>query len=241
VINTVIAGNPVRVEVAAESSYPFGDQAESQVVIKVQPAVKSRFALNLRIPSWAEGTVCGVWDDAATFERIDDLKPGSFVTLSREWGVDPPTEIRLTVPMPVRLLDGFNGAVSIQRGPVIYALQIEPEWKIFKDRAGLPFDDWEVLPRTPWNYAIEVNRVHPENAIKFEARTPSGPLFTASGSPLWAKVQGRRLADWKLEKGAAAPPPLSPVSSQEPFNELILVPYGCTDLRVSVFPTLTSP
>ena len=34
-----------------------------------------------------------MWDDATTFERINDLKPGSFLTLNREWGANPPTEI----------------------------------------------------------------------------------------------------------------------------------------------------
>ncbi len=241
VVDTTVAGNFVRVEVSAESSYPFGDGAESQIVIKVQPAVKSRFSLNLRVPSWDQGAVCGVWDDTTTFERIDDLKPGSFVTLDREWGVNPPALVKLTVPMTVRLLDGFNGAVSVQRGPVIYGLQIAPEWKMFKDRAGLPFDDWEVFPKTPWNYALEIDREHPERAIRFESRTPSGPLFTAAGAPLLAKVKGRRIPDWKLDKGAAAPPPRSPVASGEPLEELVLLPYGCTDLRVSVFPTLASP
>jgi hypothetical protein len=241
VITTVIEGNTVRVEVVADSSYPFGDAAEARIVIKVQPVVKSRFSLHLRIPSWGEGVTCGVWDDATTFERINDLKAGSFLTLNREWGVNPPAEINITVPMPVRLREEFNHAVSIQRGPVIYALLVDPEWKMFKDRPGSPFDDWEVFPKTPWNYALEIDRDHPERAITFEARKPSGPLFTASGAPLAAKVKGRRLPEWKLEKGAAAPPPSSPVVSQEPLEELLLVPYGSTDLRVSVFPTLASP
>ena len=110
---------------------------------------------------------CGM--TPATFERINDLKPGSFLTLNREWGVNRPTEISLTVPMPVRLRDGYDGAVSIQRGPMIFALNIEPEWKLFKDRAGLPFDDWEVFPKSPWNYALEIDREHPERSITFEA------------------------------------------------------------------------
>jgi uncharacterized protein len=241
VIDTITAGNKVQVEVTADSSYPFGNEGDSRIVIKVRPVVKSRFSLHLRIPSWGAEVKCGVWDDTTTFERIDDLKLGSFLTLNREWGVNPPAEIDMTIGMPVRLRDGFNRAVSIQRGPVIYALQIDPEWKLFKDRAGLPFDDWEVFPKTPWNYALEIDREHPERAITFESRKRGGPLFTVAGIPLAAKVKGRRLLDWKLEKGAAAPPPSSPVTSQEPLEELLLLPYGSTDLRVSEFPTLASP
>ena len=57
---------------------------------------------------------------------------------------------------------------------------------------------------------------------------------------MFARVKGRRLIGWGLEKGAAAPPPQSPVASQEPLEDLTLIPYGCTDLRITEFPTLAS-
>jgi hypothetical protein len=41
-----------------------------------------------------------------------------------------------------------------------------------------------------------------------------------------------------MEKSAAASPPASPVTSDEALEDLTLVPYGCTDLRIAVFPWL---
>jgi hypothetical protein len=240
-VDTSLAGRPVRVEVSPDSSYPFGDPAESRVVIKIHTPARVRFPIHLRIPAWGDGAVCGVWEDPMTFERVSDLKPGSFLTLNREWGGNQPSEIALTIPMPVRIRDGLNGAVSIQRGPVIYALKIDGEWKMVKDRAGLAFDDWEVYPKTPWNYALEIDREHPQKSVIFEVQKPEGSLFTTGGAPLAARVKGRILPGWGLEKGAAAAPPSSPVTSQEPLVELTLIPYGCTDLRVTEFPRLASP
>jgi uncharacterized protein len=77
--------------------------------------------------------------------------------------------------------------------------------------------------------------------VTFEERAIGATPFSVAGAPVALKVKGRRLPGWALERGAAAPPPVSPLSSSEPLEELTLVPYGCTDLRVTEFPTLGSP
>ena len=58
-------------------------------MIKVQPAVKSRFPFICASRSWGEGATCGVWDDRNDFRANQRLETGSFLTLNREWGVNP--------------------------------------------------------------------------------------------------------------------------------------------------------
>ncbi len=78
------------------------------------------------------------------------------------------------------------------------------------------FADWEVFPTTPWNYALEIDREHPEQSVTFDQRPMGSSPFTSEAAPVIARVKGRRLADWKIANGTAAPPPSSPVKSAAP-------------------------
>ena len=72
----------MRIEVSTESSYPFGDERESRIVIKVQPRGEhSFFPTSFESRRWAEGATCGVWDDPTTFERINDSETGVVLDL----------------------------------------------------------------------------------------------------------------------------------------------------------------
>jgi uncharacterized protein len=254
VVETEIQGKPVRVVVGTH--YPFGDRFEISVTVP-EPMT---FPLYLRAPEWSGVPTItasdvpfklseGPFDGPTTGDPLTELHGGNpgarFVRLDAEWSASK--TIRFALSSRLRLYRGYGDSVAIERGPLVFALPIGAEWKKVKDNPE--FADWEVHPTTPWNYALEIDPARPEDSVSFEAKfwdpkdfEPGKPSpFSVENAHVTALVKGRRLESWKLEKGAAAPPPQSPVRSEAPLEELRLIPYGCTDLRITEFPLLVRP
>jgi hypothetical protein len=225
-VRTRINGAEVTVTEATE--YPFRDRVSLTVAV----SAPLRFPLHLRIPAWtAEAAI------AVNGQKVDGVSAGSYRRIDREWRNGDRVEIRL--PMPVRVIPGYAGSVSVEHGPLVYSLRIGEHWSKLKQTG--PVADWEVFPTSPWNYALRVDAGNP--AASFEVvEAPVGRQPFGANPPVLLKAKARRLPQWVIVNDSAAAPPASPIAVQAkdraPDETVILAPYGAARLRITSFPVL---
>lgn len=223
------AVNDVPVTVKVETDYPFRENVDITVTVENPVA----FPLKLRIPEWAADARLLMGGEVLT------PSPGQYYEVQREWKGE--TKISLSFPMQPRGVRGYNNSLAILRGPLVYSLKIGEEWKrIHADRPyrELPHGDWEVHPTTSWNFALDIDEDDLTEVLKFEEHPVGDMPFSPGGAPVSAEVEGIHIQDWNLVYGSAGNMPVSPVAAGGEKVKLTLIPYGCTNLRLTQFPTV---
>jgi hypothetical protein len=220
---TTIRGTPVHV--IEETEYPF----RGSVRMTLNPESRLDFALNLRIPAWAEGATIRVNGKSAP-----QPAPNSFTRIERSWNRGDVVEIEF--PMKPRASRWFNDSVAIERGPLVFSYGIGEGWLKLRDRGMTA--DWQVFPTTRWNYAVAVTPENAVDSISIEEFPISKTPFSAKPAPIELRIKARNLPSWRAEDGAADPVPQSPVSSDQPEESIRLVPYAAAKLRITAFPQL---
>jgi hypothetical protein len=226
----------VPVTVAVDTEYPFRES----VALAVTPARAARFPLLLRVPSWAEDARVRVGSGAE-----QPMTPGTLHRIEREWSGT--TNITVRFPMRPVISVRYNEALAVERGPLVYSLRLGEQWtrvNADKPHRALPHADFEVRPTTPWNYGLIIDERNRAASVRFQERPIGERPFSPDGAGIVAHARGRRIPGWKIVRGWAgelSPPdaewadPAGSISDQ-PVEEVELIPYGCTNIRITEFP-----
>lgn len=230
IVQAEAGGQAVRI--AVETNYPF----EEAVQLRVEAAAPARFALHLRVPGWAEDATVAVAGG-----QPEPVAAGQVALLEREWGTH--TEVMLRLPMRIAAQRRYNGSVAITRGPLVYALRIDERWQPIApvNRSAPTSDprvafDYEVHPTSDWKVALVLDPASPEGSLQVVERAPGAAPFSPEGAPIELHGLGRRVLNWGMAHGAAEPPPAAPELASQAARPVVLVPYGCTNLRVTELP-----
>ena len=220
-------GDGTTVRIVEDTDYPFGE--EVKLTLHTPKAV--RFPLMLRVPRW-----CGKAKVAVNGERLRvKAKPLSYIVIDRVWKDGDTVKLDLPMEFKVTTWAKQNDGVSVSRGPLSYSLKIGENWVKF---AGS--DEWpelELLPTTPWNYALVLDAENPAKSFKISKRTavPAQP-FAPDTTPIALTAKARKVPEWTLVLNCPGPVPVSPLVTNEPVEEVTLIPMGAARLRISVFP-----
>jgi hypothetical protein len=211
------------VHILEETNYPF----HGVVRLIVNPAAQVRFPLRLRIPAWAKGTILTVNGQVQQAPEA-----GSFARIERNWNAADLVEINF--PMEPRVERGFHDSISVARGPLVFSYGIGESWVKLRERGKA--SDWQVFPKSEWNYALSIDTDDLAKSIAVSAGTVGLAPFSATHAPVKLRMKARKVPSWRAEDGVADAVPLSPVKSDEPEETITLIPYAAAKLRITAFP-----
>ena len=218
--------------IRSDTDYPF------QVTPTVTYHIDSQydFPFLIRIPAWAVNATVTI-----PHYPPQPADAGYMFVYFHEGGN---ATVTLTMEARFRAERRYNNAVALLRGPMLFALPVSYTQHLYRPE---PYntDYFAFRPQSQWNYALVLNettddldqllavREAPINlAMPFDTERP-GLIVTAKA----------RTVQWGVYRQVPEVAALSPVDSSLVFGEseeVQLVPYGQTLLRMTELPTISS-
>ncbi|MFF3311260.1 RICIN domain-containing protein [Streptomyces sp. NPDC002952] len=212
------------VTVTEDTDYPFGET----VTFTMGTPRRVAFPLLLRIPGWCTTPALQV-----NGRSVPAPSGPAFVRVDRTWADGDTVTLRLPQRTTLRTWHGNHDSVSVDHGPLTYALRIGEEY--VRTAGSETFPEYDVHATSPWNYGLV-----PGGSL--DLRRADGPVagnpFTHATSPVRITAQARRIPEWVADdERVVTPLQQSPAHSDAPVESVTLIPMGAARLRITSFPT----
>lgn len=230
---TAKVGKGTKITFTEDTHYPF----DEKVVFTVSTPKQVQFPLYLRVPGWCKDPKVMINGKNVNVKAL----PHSYIKVDRIFSNGDC--ITLTLPMKLSIKEWkYNkNSVSVNYGPLTFSLKIAEN----KIRSGGTdeWPAWDIYPASSWNYGLVLNNMNPVQDFEIiKKEWPSSHMpFTIENAPIEVKVRARKMPQWRLdENGLVEELQQSPAYSSEAEESIWLVPMGCAQIRISVFPTVST-
>lgn len=242
---TAKVANQVTIQMTEETAYPMDDKIRFTFNFVEENQKEVKFPFHLRIPGWCKSATVVI--NGKLFGQFSGNK---IAIVDRVWKRGDVVDLQL--PMHVQTQTWYENSVSIERGPLVYALKIEEQWKnhVFDSQSvkyGKTYS--EVYPISKWNFGLlDTELIDLEKSLdvvidkdKLNLNYP----WNLDNAPIEIRMKAKEIPSWKLYNEMAGPQPYSgmiygPDTKFLPIETITLIPYGCTTLRISEFPVINT-